>query len=58
MASRAFFLAVVVVVAAAVIPAFATDYIVGDEAGWALSVNYTAWAEGEEFYVGDRISIN
>lgn len=55
MASKLAFLLVIVVVAAA--PATATDYIVGDDAGWKLNFNYTAWAQGKEFYVGDRISM-
>ncbi|KAL1559773.1 blue copper protein 1a-like [Salvia divinorum] len=36
-------------------PAFGSDYVVGDEAGWKLNVNYTAWAQGKEFHVGDRL---
>ncbi|KAH6778939.1 hypothetical protein C2S52_010176 [Perilla frutescens var. hirtella] len=55
MASRAFLFAIVVVVAATAAPAFAVDYVVGDDAGWKLNVNYTAWAQGKEFYVGDRL---
>lgn len=53
MASKAFLLAVMVVAAAA--PALAVDYVVGDDAGWNLNVNYTAWAQGKVFYVGDTI---
>lgn len=55
MASKLAFLLAIVVVAAA--PAIATDYTVGDDAGWKLNFNYTAWAQGKEFYVGDRISM-
>lgn len=56
MASKALLFVAVVVVAAAVAPAaFAIDYVVGDDSGWTLNVNYTAWAEGKEFYVGDTI---
>ncbi|KAK6137586.1 hypothetical protein DH2020_028666 [Rehmannia glutinosa] len=51
MASKAFLIAIIVVGIAAP-KAFATDYVVG----WALGVNYTAWAEGKDFYVGDRLS--
>ncbi|MFS7941309.1 putative Phytocyanin domain, cupredoxin [Helianthus anomalus] len=40
----------------------AKDYTVGDTAGWALSVDYTKWANGKTFKVGDslgkRICIN
>jgi hypothetical protein len=46
-------LAVVFVVLPAVVRA--TDYVVGDEKGWGLEVNYTAWAETKEFRVGDTI---
>ncbi|XP_022922161.1 stellacyanin-like [Cucurbita moschata] len=34
-------------------PALATNYTVGDDAGWNTNVNYTAWAQGKTFYVGD-----
>ncbi|XP_051114743.1 blue copper protein 1a-like [Andrographis paniculata] len=36
-------------------PALSTDYIVGDGSGWKLNFNYTAWAEGKDFHVGDRL---
>ncbi|KAH6778941.1 hypothetical protein C2S52_010178 [Perilla frutescens var. hirtella] len=55
MASKANLFFAIVIVAATAAPAFAVDYIVGDDAGWNLNVNYTEWAEGKEFYVGDRI---
>ncbi|KAK6158097.1 hypothetical protein DH2020_005411 [Rehmannia glutinosa] len=45
MASKCFLIAVIVLAIAA--PSFATDYVVGDNAGWKLGVNYTAWAEGK-----------
>lgn len=32
-----------------------TQHIVGDQEGWTLYFNYTAWAEGRTFYVGDTI---
>ncbi|XP_075508188.1 blue copper protein-like [Primulina tabacum] len=53
MASKAFL--IVVVVATAVAPTLATDYMVGDNDGWTLGVDYTAWAKGKDFYVGDTI---
>ncbi|KAK6130120.1 hypothetical protein DH2020_036136 [Rehmannia glutinosa] len=53
MALRAFL--ITVIVAAVVAPSLATDYMVGDDAGWKVGVNYTAWAEGKEFYVGDTL---
>ncbi|XP_057812449.1 blue copper protein 1a-like [Salvia miltiorrhiza] len=56
MASKAFLFAVIVVAATAAAPAFAVDYVVGDDDGWKLNVNYTAWAQGKMFYVGDTIA--
>ncbi|KAL0324387.1 UNVERIFIED_CONTAM: protein TPX2 [Sesamum calycinum] len=53
MATRGFLIAIIIAAVAA--PAFATDYVVGDNAGWKLGVNYTAWAEGKDFFVGDRL---
>ncbi|KAK4435189.1 Lamin-like protein [Sesamum alatum] len=53
MAMKGFLIAIIV--AAVAVPAFATDYVVGDNAGWKLGVNYTAWAEGKDFFVGDRL---
>ncbi|XP_077235103.1 mavicyanin-like [Tasmannia lanceolata] len=39
-----------------VIPAaYATTYMVGGTSGWALGVNYTNWAAGETFHVGDSL---
>lgn len=49
-------LLVVAMMAAVAAPVFGADYVVGDEAGWKLNVNYTAWAQGKEFHVGDRLS--
>ncbi|KAH0470491.1 hypothetical protein IEQ34_000214 [Dendrobium chrysotoxum] len=47
-------------IAMATVPAIvgATDFIVGDEDGWKLGVNYTEWAEDKDFRVGDRIVFN
>ncbi|KAK6117132.1 hypothetical protein DH2020_049177 [Rehmannia glutinosa] len=53
MALRAFL--ITVIVTAAVAPALATVYKVGDDAGWNLGVNYTLWAEGKDFRVGDAL---
>ncbi|PIN18280.1 hypothetical protein CDL12_09050 [Handroanthus impetiginosus] len=55
MAFRAFLIAIFI--AAAVAPALATDYMVGDDKGWASGVNYTEWAQGKDFRVGDTLSI-
>ncbi|KAI0530676.1 hypothetical protein KFK09_000223 [Dendrobium nobile] len=47
-------------IAMATVPAIvgAKDFIVGDEEGWKVGVNYTEWAEDKEFRVGDRIVFN
>ncbi|ONK65083.1 uncharacterized protein A4U43_C07F33430 [Asparagus officinalis] len=36
----------------------ATEHIVGDDNGWTLGFNYTAWAQGKEFRVGDTLVFN
>ncbi|KAF0894371.1 hypothetical protein E2562_038488 [Oryza meyeriana var. granulata] len=46
-------LAVLVVAAA---PANAKDYTVGDSLGWTTGVDYTAWAKGKIFNIGDTLS--
>ncbi|KAL3818149.1 hypothetical protein ACJIZ3_004054 [Penstemon smallii] len=51
--SRAFFIAIIL--AAVVAPSLATDYTVGDNDGWKLGVDYTKWATGKDFRVGDTI---
>ncbi|XP_052200162.1 blue copper protein 1a-like [Diospyros lotus] len=33
----------------------ATQYWVGDSAGWTIDFNYTAWAQDKAFYVGDSL---
>ncbi|KDP25566.1 hypothetical protein JCGZ_20722 [Jatropha curcas] len=33
----------------------ATDFIVGDETGWTTNFDYQAWAERNQFHVGDRL---
>ncbi|CAN6240358.1 unnamed protein product [Urochloa humidicola] len=40
----------------AVVPASAKDYTVGDSSGWKPGVNYTVWAKGKTFSVGDTLS--
>lgn len=55
MAYKCFLIAIIVAAIAA--PALATDYVVGDDAGWKLGVNYTTWTEGKQFYLGDRLSM-
>ncbi|KAJ1272111.1 hypothetical protein BS78_06G177700 [Paspalum vaginatum] len=43
-------------VAVVVPPASAKDYTVGDSSGWKPGVDYTAWAKGKQFNVGDTLS--
>ncbi|KAL6903396.1 hypothetical protein ACP4OV_004209 [Aristida adscensionis] len=50
---RALLLAVLLVAVAA--PASAKDYTVGDSSGWRPGVDYTAWASGKTFSVGDTL---
>ncbi|KAK9927404.1 hypothetical protein M0R45_024588 [Rubus argutus] len=37
---------------------FATDFIVGDDKGWNINVDYQAWSQGKQFYVGDNLVFN
>ncbi|KAF8768754.1 hypothetical protein HU200_007314 [Digitaria exilis] len=46
----------VLLAAAAVAPAYATDYVVGDSSGWTSGVDYTTWAKGKIFSVGDNLA--
>ncbi|KAL7150181.1 hypothetical protein ABFS83_05G093100 [Erythranthe nasuta] len=55
MAMRSAFLITMIIALAVAPAAFATDYTVGDDSGWKLGVNYTTWAEGKNFRVGDTI---
>nr|XP_043629458.1 blue copper protein 1b-like [Erigeron canadensis] len=36
----------------------ATEYIVGDESGWALDFDYQTWAKDKVFFVGDTLVFN
>ncbi|XP_015963624.1 blue copper protein 1a-like [Arachis duranensis] len=50
------FLAMFLVVAVSIIPIISsTDFIVGDDNGWATGFDYQAWAQGKEFHVGDKL---
>jgi hypothetical protein len=44
-------------VAVAFLPALdaATEHWVGDDKGWTLGFNYTAWAQTKQFKVGDTL---
>uniref|UniRef100_N1R5D0 Mavicyanin n=1 Tax=Aegilops tauschii TaxID=37682 RepID=N1R5D0_AEGTA len=48
---------IVAVFAVAFLPvlAVATEHMVGDDKGWTLNFNYTAWAETNQFVVGDTL---
>ncbi|CAL9043603.1 unnamed protein product [Musa banksii] len=41
--------------AAALQSAMAADIVVGDEKGWLPDFNYTSWAQGKQFKVGDNL---
>uniref|UniRef100_A0A0E0GAJ0 Phytocyanin domain-containing protein n=1 Tax=Oryza nivara TaxID=4536 RepID=A0A0E0GAJ0_ORYNI len=45
----------VVLLLAAVAPAFAVDYTVGDTSGWSSGVDYVTWAKSKTFSVGDSL---
>ncbi|KAK4746292.1 hypothetical protein SAY87_012604 [Trapa incisa] len=36
----------------------ATVYTVGDDSGWAMGTDYSAWASGKTFLVGDSLVFN
>ncbi|KAI3468840.1 hypothetical protein Pfo_025503 [Paulownia fortunei] len=55
MASKVF-LIIVITFAMAAAHASAIDYVVGDDEGWTLGVNYSAWAMGKDFRVGDTLA--
>lgn len=57
MASVNFFLALALT-SAIIAPALATDFVVGDDAGWKTNFDYKTWAAGKEFHVGDRLSMS
>jgi hypothetical protein len=48
-------LAVVIVGALLPATASAANYMVGDDSGWDLEVDYDAWARGKKFKVGDTL---
>ncbi|GLJ58728.1 hypothetical protein SUGI_1497070 [Cryptomeria japonica] len=35
-----------------------TQYIVGDNGGWALDIDYQKWASGKQFFAGDSLVFN
>ncbi|WOK99475.1 hypothetical protein Cni_G08187 [Canna indica] len=49
-------LAVALAILAVALPlAMAADIVVGGDNGWMPDFNYTLWAEGQEFIVGDNL---
>ncbi|XP_061990746.1 blue copper protein 1a-like [Rosa rugosa] len=50
-----FVLAILAIVAPSIL---ATDFIVGDDKGWTINVDYQAWAQGKLFVVGDNLVFN
>lgn len=56
MASSWLTLALLLAMVAYALPsATATNFVVGDDAGWRPDFNYTTWARTKEFRVGDQI---
>ncbi|XP_040369504.1 blue copper protein 1b [Rosa chinensis] len=50
-----FVLAILAIVAPSIL---ATDFIVGDDKGWTINVDYRAWAQGKLFVIGDNHVFN
>lgn len=46
---------VVLLLAARAFPAAATSFTVGGKSGWTIGVDYTTWASGNTFKVGDSL---
>ncbi|KAL8114510.1 blue copper protein 1a-like [Apium graveolens] len=42
-------------ISAIIVPALATEFIVGDDNGWRTNFDYQTWAAGKEFHVGDKL---
>ncbi|KAJ1268906.1 hypothetical protein BS78_07G169200 [Paspalum vaginatum] len=57
MASRSTLIALLVVVSCAA-AASATDFTVGDSQGWTIGPDYSTWASGKNFAVGDKLVFN
>ena len=57
MASIKIFVALALV-SAIIAPALATDFVVGDDAGWKTNFDYKTWAADKEFHVGDKLSMS
>ncbi|KAJ4759173.1 Blue copper protein [Rhynchospora pubera] len=48
--------ALLVIAAVAAAPVYGKDYTVGDSQGWTSGVDYTTWAKGKTFNVGDTLT--
>lgn len=42
-------------ISAIIVPALATEFMVGDENGWKTNFDYQTWAASKEFHVGDKL---
>ncbi|CAN6317552.1 unnamed protein product [Urochloa humidicola] len=56
--SRSALIVALVIVLSCAAAAKAAKYTVGDDQGWRLGVNYSAWASGKTFAVGDVLEFN
>jgi hypothetical protein len=54
---RLLLLVVLLLFASAAAPSAAVRLVVGGSKRWAPNVNYTDWADGHEFHVGDWLGI-
>ena len=54
---RLLLLVVLLLFASAAAPSVAVRLVVGGSKRWAPNVNYTDWADGHEFHVGDWLGI-
>jgi len=54
---RLLLLVVLLLFASAAAPSAAVRLVVGGGKRWAPNVNYTDWADGHEFHVGDWLGI-
>ncbi|KAI3989692.1 hypothetical protein MKX01_009184 [Papaver californicum] len=58
MAKLAGVLCAITVLLSCVMLSLATDYTVGDTAGWVTNMDYTTWSSSKTFVVGDRLVFN
>ncbi|XP_077247806.1 blue copper protein 1a-like [Tasmannia lanceolata] len=53
------YLIVAIILAVHLGPSLAKEFIVGGDKGWTVGVvDYQAWADGEEFHIGDKLVFN